>query len=388
MLARILGIVALVAAVILVFFGANIAWRLLPSKTLDVVVVDKTVPFQKYREHAAIPWILHAMKLHARDGHYLDAARDYIGFDPVAKAGRDLTSADLEKADVLVVADTYGVYQGDYEKEGEVAALERSPKIYGGFGTDEVSAVEQFAARGGLVIGEFNTFASPTEPANRARLEALFGVRWTHWVARYWPNLQDENEVPKWVGRLYEKINHHPLDMSGGALVFVHEDDDILVLQDDVDLGSKIVEQQRTKVGGEFDLPEHGNFLFWMDVVEPLPVVSSTFSGGGPVQGAVTRAGAEVLFEHVIDVKTAGDLKLTAHHLPTRFPAVTRRGSAWYFGGDFVDTALPLGDPERIGLLSYKRSMTGCGGGATADEAFFWTFYAPIMTRLFASRAH
>src|SRR3546814_9473159 len=53
-----------------------------------------------------------------------------------------LTAARLENADVLVIADTYGVYVGDYERPGEQAALERSPKIYGGVDEAEARAIE------------------------------------------------------------------------------------------------------------------------------------------------------------------------------------------------------------------------------------------------------
>jgi hypothetical protein len=175
---------AIAAAGTLAALTPRIAWWARPARTLEVVIVDKTVPFRNMREHAAIPWILHANKIENGLGRFLDPARDYVGFDPVAKAGRDLGSADVAYADVLFLADTYGVYVGDYEQPGEQAALERSPKIYGGLSDDEAKTIDHFAARGGMVVGEFNTFASPTEDVPRARLEARFGVHWTKWVAQ------------------------------------------------------------------------------------------------------------------------------------------------------------------------------------------------------------
>ncbi|HZU84085.1 MAG TPA: hypothetical protein VE987_14250 [Polyangiaceae bacterium] len=359
--------VAAAAAVVVAFAALpSVAWRLQAPRTLEVVVVDKTVPFHNYREHAAVPWLLHAMKIQNAAGRFLDAARDYVGFDPLGKKGRDLTADDLAHADVLVLADTYGVYTGDYARPGEQAALERSPKIYGGLVDDEAHAIEDFAARGGMVIGEFNAFASPTEDRARARLEALFGVRWTKWVARYWPNLQDENEVPRWIGRLYQRAAGAALDARGGGLVFVREDADIVVLRDDEDLRGHIVTQERTPAGAVFGFPERGSFYYWMDLVE--------------------ATGSEVLYEHVVDATPAGERKLAAHGLRRRFPALTRRWDAWYFAGDFVDSAMDLGEPERAWLMPYRRARAGCGG-AGAEEASFWGWYAPIAARLLSSRA-
>jgi hypothetical protein len=342
-----------------------LVWRLQSSRTLEVVIVDKTTPFANYREHAAIPWLLHTMKIRNRAGRFLDAAQDYVGFDPVSRRGRDLTDDDVANADVLFLADTYGVYMGDYERPGDQAALEHSPKIYGGVSDDEARLVAAFAARGGMVIGEFNAFASPTGDTARAQLEEVFGVRWTKWVARYWSNLRDSNEVPQWIGRIYERVYRRPFDLRGGGLVFVREDEDIVVLQDDDDLRAGIVSQERTGAGAVFDFPERGAFAYWMDLLEV--------------------SGSEVLFEHVVDTTPAGDKKLAAHGLSRRFPALTRRWEAWYFAGDFVDNTMDLGAPERAWLLP-RRRWTSSWTGST-DEGSFWGWYAPIVARLLASRA-
>jgi len=362
--ARALGIAA---AATLAALTPRIAWWAKPARTLEVVIVDKTVPFRNMREHAAIPWILHANKIENGLGRFLDPTRDYVGFDPVAKAGRDLGPTDVAFADVLFLADTYGVYVGDYQHPGDQAALERSPKIYGGLSEDEAKTIDQFAARGGMVVGEFNAFASPTEEGPRARLEARFGVHWTKWVARYWPNLQDRNEVPRWVGRVYERVAGRPYDLTGGGLVFVREDSDIAVLRNGEDLGPGVVSQERLPAGAAFGFPERGGYRYWMDVV--------------------VATNAEVLYEHVVDTTAGGVRVLSAHGLPRRFPALTKLRDAWYFAGDFVDNSLDLGNPELAWLLVYRQERVGCGRGATLEESSFWGWYVPIVSRLLSSRA-
>jgi hypothetical protein len=357
----------LVTAGVLLYLSPRIGWWLRQARTLNLVVVDKTVPFRNYREHSSIAWILRALKIQTARDHYFDAAADYLGYDPVAKVGHDLAPADLAFADTLIVADTYGVYEGDYEQPGDVAALERSPKIYGGLSDDEASAIGAFEARGGLVIAEFNTFASPTPPSARGQLERLFGVRWTRWVARYWPDLQDPREVPRWVGAAYERVYHAPFDLKGGGVVFVHEDGDIVVLRDGEDLTADVITQERGAIGAEFGFPARGTFCYWVDILDP--------------------ADAQVLYDHVVHTTISGAKKLADHGLPARFPAVTRRGDAYYMSGDFADSGVDLGNPERAWLLGYKELRVSVGLTGSRDEAFFWGFYAPIVGRLLEARA-
>lgn len=363
--ARWLRLAAALLLIGLVALGPRLAWHLEASRKLDVVVVDKTVPFEKYREHAAVPWLLHTLKIEPRAGGFLDPTRDYVGYDPRARQGATLTDAHLARADALVVADTYGVYAGDYERPGDVAALERSPKLYGGLDEDEAAVIERFAGRGGLVVGEFNTFASPTEDAARARLERVFHLRWTRWVARYWPALEDPSEVPRWVGRVYTRVTGKAFDLTGPGLVFVRDDEDMVVLGAE-DLGAEVVTQERTAAGDRLGLPPGGSFRYWMDVV--------------------ANEGGEVLYEHVVDVTAVGRARLAQHGLAPRFPALVKHDDVYYFAGDFVDTAVDLGDPERAGLVPLRR-RTGCGTGDGDAPPYFWSFYVPTLAAILEARA-
>ena len=90
---------ARLAFVALVIFaiarGPKIVWRLLPAKRAHIAILDKTVAHDDYREHACLPWLLHALKVQTPDGRYYDATRDYVGFDPITRVGHDLKEADL-----------------------------------------------------------------------------------------------------------------------------------------------------------------------------------------------------------------------------------------------------------------------------------------------------
>lgn len=350
------AVLLLLAALI---FGPHQLWKLRARSTGSIVVLDKTVPFEKYREHENIFWLLHALKIAGPDGRYLEAATDYFGFDPKTRTGRELGPKDLEEADLLFVADTYGVYVGDYEQPGDVAALERSPKIYGGLSVAEAKAIDRFVGKGcNSVIGEFNTFASPTEDAARAVMERRFGARWTRWVARFWPNVKDENEVPSWVGRVYERVFDRPFDVEGPALIFVRDDADMVVLQPSrhFEDEEEIITVNKTERAPD-DWPDAGAYYFWLDVIE-----------------ATT---ADVLYEYRVEVNEEGRAELEAHGLRPVFPAVVQRPGATYLAGDFVDLPVELGDPERAGLLGLRRFRAAVGG--TYNERFIWGWYAPLM---------
>jgi hypothetical protein len=349
--------VAVIASAIA--WGPHLVWSARPAHHAKIVILDKTIPFRNYREHAAFSWLLHALKVVAPSGRYYQEGRDYLGYDPIHKRGRTLTSADLDGADCLFIADTYGVYKGDYARPGDVAALERSPEIYGGMNADEAAAVRDYARRGGLAIAEFNAFASPTEDGPRATLESVFGTHWTRWVARYWPDLGNDEEVPQWLRRDYLRRYGEELEHHGSALIFVHEDDDIVVLRPGVDIERDVLVMRRTDAGDP-DWPPRARYVYWLDVVEP--------------------AGATVVYEYSVAATEAGARQLEAHGLPRTFPAVLHgAGNAWYFAGDFVDTAAELGDPERAGLLAWRRLTRA---DLDTDESVLWGFYYPVLERL------
>ena len=349
--------VALVVAVCI--WGPHVWWLERPRKQAKIVIVDKTVPFRNYREHAAFTWLLHALKIVLPSGETYREERDYFGYDPIAKAGRDLEAPDLRDAAGLFIGDTYGVYVGDYKRPNDVAALERSQKIYGGFDDAEAAVIDTYARDGGLTVAEFNSFASPTEPEPRAKLEALFGLRWTKWVARYWEDLSNDEEVPQWLRRDYSRRYGTELEHRGSALIFVHEDDDIVVLRPGVDLEANVMLMSRT-AAADPSWPESARYVYWLDVVQPTT--------------------ATVVYSYDVLATDAGARTLAAHGLSAHFPAVLHgAANAWYFAGDMIDTATEMGDPERAGLLWWRRTTRGQIG---ADGSVLWGFYFPILEKL------
>ncbi len=366
--------------VVLVAVLALLPWAchtLRPERRLDVVVVDKTVPFRDFREHRALFWLLAHLKIVRPDGAAYSSAEDYVGAFPGPQPGdppertTGLTADRASTADVVYLADTYGVYEEDLASgERMQAALERSPRIYGGLEPAEAAAAARTVAAGGLLLAEFNTFASPTGEPAREAMEDLLGVRWTRWIGRFFHRLEDETQVPGWMRRNYERIHGEPWEFDGPGYVVLRDDAaiEVLLVGEEARSVGLTLERERPLdpiLGGARDAVP---YPFWFDVVEVAP-------------------GTAVLASYLWHLEPAGERKLAAHGLPERFPAVCRRRApgggrgAYYFAGDFADTFTSDRAMPFAGYLTLRRWIEGFKL-APSESAFYWRFYAPMMARL------
>ena len=202
-------------------------WKLKPETTLNVLIINKTVPDETYREHAGLVWLLNQQKYVKQDGSRYDVKTDYVGFVPKTKQERPWPTS-LQSYDVIYVADTYGVYEHDFtaeKKEGR-----RSEKVYGGLTEQEVNRLHDAMFEGNkTLIAEFNSFASPTERSVRETFYSLLNVEWTGWIGRYFPKLEDD-EVPVWVKENYEKQYDKRYAFTGPGYVLVDEYDRLIIL--------------------------------------------------------------------------------------------------------------------------------------------------------------
>ncbi len=346
------------------------------TRVLDVVVVDKTVPFRTYIEHRSLFWALRAVGVTRADGLPYDIPIDYLGAYPAAIPGdppertAELTGARALRADLVYLADTYGVYRDDLSSKEEMkAALERSPKVYGGLTPDEAEAVRKATRAGVTLVAEFNTLGSPTVAAARGILEEVLGVRWTRWRGRFFSDLSDREEVPQWMRRIYEHEWKKPWEFAGPGYVLVEEDSRCEVLR----TGE---EAKRIGLTIEREAPpdpllsraaDGVPYPYWFDIVIPDDATQRL----ARFQWHVTPAGSD---------------RLRARGLPESFPAVTRRvvqdaGPAYYFAGDFADNPMPDHEVPFAGYTTWMRWLHGAAL-APSEMAFYWRFYYPTMERL------
>lgn len=346
-------------------------WSLQPHSSLKMLIVDKSVPDLRYREHSALVWALNHLKLKGPSGGEWQMEHDYLGYQPAdptrqtRERKETVTPSALAPQQALFLADTYGVYRQD-QAEASGNSPDYSPRIYGGLEQAEVNAITAFAQRGGHIIGEFNTFASPTRGTARQDLEKLFGLSWTGWTGRFFDALENTGEIPAWARRNWKQQTGTEWSFEGPGWLLVHDDGRIVVLRQDEEIAAsglhlELKTEDPLLKGARREVP----FYFWFDIVE-------------------AKAGSTVLGEYALRVNENGRQLLKQAGIPERFPGIvlaSRQPLRIYMAGDASDSSLELKSHRWAGRQTWER-WTHLGGELHERGAFFWGCYLPLLRNL------
>lgn len=341
-------------------------WQAKPSKSLNVVILDKTVPDSTYREHKGFMWILNNLKITNGSKHTpFGYDENYYGFCPLPNKKYNIKELpeSLGYPDLIYLADTYGVYKEDFYQKNDQG--NRSEIIYGGVKSNEVDIIKN-ALDNNVIIGEFNTLASPTNNIVRTEMEKIFGLKWNGWIGRYFSSLSEENiEIPNWMKENYAMQYGVKWDFKGAGIVFVNSDDTIIVLRNEIELGSgfntlKFIE----KAKNEFKVKNNVNYYYWFEVTQ-------------------ANKDSEILANYEIDVTKEGEKILDHYNLPMEFPAIVRKSSgytSYYFAGDFADSNVT----PKVYCASGMRTLNMF---TTIDEDtnqtyFYWSVYYPLIENI------
>lgn len=336
------------------------SWLLQPSKELNVLIYDKTVPDQTYREHKGLVWILNNAKYVKENQQPYQINEDYKGFVPKDGQQYSITSLpeDLKNYDVYYLTDQYGVYEEDFIGENETG--ERSSIIYGGLESSDVDRIEQalLASKGKTLIAEFNTFASPTPAIVRDKIANLLNLEWTGWIGRYFPDLNNK-EVPEWVRQQYEE-NGFKWDFKGKGFVFVNKNNEIVVV-DQKDVTESGALFNLTRQGENFFNRElQGEYQYWFDI-----------NCAGKKE--------EILAEYTLPISAKKKEELQGLGIPANFPAIIHhqnaRYNSYYFAGDYADEAEVPAIYQTKGLDLWKQRFG-------TQDSFYWEVYVPMMKSL------
>ncbi|WP_102261672.1 hypothetical protein [Mesobacillus jeotgali] len=340
-------------------------WQLKPEQTLDILIVDKTVPDKDYREHKGLTWVLNNEKYLKSDGENYSAATDYIGFRHVNQdtfSGEKLPE-QLDQYKVIYLADLYGVYEEEFRGENETG--KRSNQLYGGLQLEDVKVLERELLEGNkTLISEFNTFGSPTEESVRKRMTNLLNVRWSGWTGRYFTKL-DGKEVPDWIIDQYESQSKE-WNFTGSGFVFVNEKDYVTVLDETKLTGSgldfRVTEKGKEHFASDLDT----SYTYWFDIVEALDE-------------------DEVMASYQLPIKDKAKAELAEYGIPEQFPAVIHHQnsqfSTYYFAGDYADEAEVPDIYQTQGITSWKKAVEG-------KRSFYWSAYVPMMKEILSNGLH
>lgn len=361
-----LGLIVLLAAISTPF----IVWQFKPSQALQVAILDKTVPDATYREHKGLTWLLNFYKYVQKDKTAYSVKNDYFGYVPEKDGAHTVRELDMkDDYDLLYIADTYGVYKDDLTNEAIQG--NRSDKIYGGVQKDDIKQIKNAIYKGTTLVAEFNTFGSPTEADVREDLYDILGLRWSGWIGRYFADLSEGGEMPRWAVDNYEKQTGQKWSFTGAGFLFVSDADQVAVLEEGKDTRSRGNEFSLTEEGKAFvGQSVHARYNYWFDVIEP-------------------GEDSEVLANYELDLTDAGKQKLKELGIPSAFPAVikndTKTYASYYFAGDFADNQQVSGF-YRAAWLDKAYSLLARDSGGS-QESFYWKAYRPLMKRVLQETA-
>jgi hypothetical protein len=367
-----------VILIILVLFGGWLAhWPLSPSPDLKMLVVNKTVPDHSFREHRAIFWIAEHRRFTKPGGEFYRLDQDYLGYHPATGNQETLTASDLADLDLLYLADSYGIYnypEGFELYEAQLPdKLQKIELLYGGLNLEEVKAVEDFSlGENKFIIGEHNIFGYPTylDPEASLRLQALFAVNYSGWLARYYSDL---DQVAFWLKKTYEAIYGQQWELSGPGMIFVHEEvpslgwrsDLVVITADELSGPWPVINTMPDQLTGRAS--QNIPYLYWIEVLEVLP-------------------NAEVLAYYELPLADGSRAALEKRGLPERFPAMvhynpTGAARRIYFAGDFADQLPALLTPRLTGSARVQRFISYLPGLPT-EYRFYFQWYEPVLTNI------
>ncbi len=357
---------------ILVPAAMYVVWALSPKHTLNIILVDKSVPDENRTEHAAINWIFTQERITNDQQAFYNKKLDYYGFFPrpggdfVVKDFSPFDSLHLDSlaavSDILYLADAYGVFAHNYGVE----LSKPNHLLYGGLNWSDLALIQAMRAKDKLIIGEFSLFAVPTSRSVKDSLETILGVDWLGWVGRYFISLDSTaNEaLPQWVVKLYQD-EHGPTWPFHDSGVVLVRGSEIVILEYGTHLSLEVpfIETQ-TEYASQYGIAQRVNYPFWFDIVTS------------------PHAENQIVSIFHLPVNERGDSLLTLHKIPSLFPAVLRSGKGeppfYYFAGDFSDNPVPELTAYFRGV-SWFQSFFYNRNQMDDRRQFFWTYYHPLL---------
>ncbi|HHU34990.1 MAG TPA: hypothetical protein GXZ49_07140 [Bacteroidetes bacterium] len=364
-------IIVVVLAALLILPVVNLLmWSFQAKKPLDILVVDKTVPNFEMLKHKSFFWtIKNDRVVNKYTKRSYSFKKDYYGFVPLRPEKSRLWDKNeyrliellnlADSADVLFMADTYGVFTNDWWF-GTVKTR-RSRKLYGGLNNNDNILIMEMKNRNKLVILESNTFEYPTVEYEAQRIQNRLGMEYSGWMGKYFSSLDTTTaDFPIWMTEMYRRQYKQPWTFKKEGIVFLSSRN-IIVLEQDNTLNSSMPFIYTDQVYmDKWGVSDQIAFDQWFEVVAPLSNrVISTFK---------------------IETNLVGDSLLNMFGISSSFPAVIQdpvNERTYYFTGDFThyDVNIFTAVFNQMSLfngLRYSKDKND-------TRRFFWLYYRPLI---------
>ena len=350
--------------VLIVITSPILVWHAKPAKKINLLIFDKTVPDHTFREHQGLLWLLNYKKYNRSSSEPYKKETDYAGIVPIG--GKKYTNrpiSTLPNAPQLIyTADTYGIDTA------------HSKGSYGGINKKEWTELQElYYDHQPVWVSEYNSFASPTPKNVREDFLNFLNIEWTGWIGRSFEELDPakNKEIPDAAIRAYETQEKRPWKNSGPGFLFIHENGQVVVLEERHMKSNKLTIKFTPSGKKEFNLKESPRYNYWFDVITP-------------------RNEKEVIANYEWKLTNEGKKLLSQHGIPEKFAAITKtekNGSpAFYFAGDYNDTSNLPSFYKTAGLIKIKGLFTK--ENSADSEAFYWNTYAPMMETILNEAAN
>ncbi len=355
---------------------SHLLWRFQPLREIDLLVVDYTVPTPRYSHHQGLFWLLNYLRITNSTGEaHWSAEADYVGYRPgVLGRHRRLHQTNTSSYRWIYLADTYGVYDTDLGSARDVylSSLQGSKLIFGGLSLRDAQTLHQFVDRGGNAFVEFNSFAGPTVPGARRLAEKVVGVRWSGWCGRFFENLSDIDNLPRWFPAVYAATYPDTPLPEGPGIVLIHHSPRIVVLSGEEVRRSApsfhLTPAGKASFSGPYATPP---YFGWFAIVEPQPQT-------------------DVLAEIVLPNVHRWQLHCLKAKVPMTFPLLTRttngQSTRYYLAANPANLDDPPGSSQLLGIPRLQAAVHRRADDMTNRPAY-WQFYVPIIGQLFESIA-
>ena len=358
-----------------------VKWTFHGKESVQLLILDKTVPTLERHKHRSFNWILNHDKYVKANSRPYSYKKDYYGFFPLKPLrNRQYDLKRIRLGEIIVMAeeydgayftDTYGVYFNDWYQG--INKNRRSRKIYGGLLNNDYLLFKELKDRKKLIIAESNTLTFPTPDLERSKMEDLLDVHWTGWIGKYYETLDSiaNPDLPDWILRLYNKQYNKAWDFHKSGIVMVQYNDRVVVLENEEHLDIEVPFIYSSKYAMEsYGLPYKINYPYWFEIMEP----------GSNIELATFK----------LHTNSTGDSILLNNFIPMEFPAIlTSPGDTpfYYFAGDFADNEVkPIlayfqGVEKVAPYLFYSDKLED-------RRKFFWEYYKPLMSSILEKHAN
>ena len=354
---------------LLVVLVAFLVWLFKPSHTLEVFILDKTVPTQERREHQSFHWVLNQEKYVKQDGNRYDLKKDYYGFFPIKPEKqqfdfRSLSLRDVEtisdRVDMAYYTDTYGVYYNDWYTENG-PDVSGDQKVYGGLNQNDYLLLKALMEKGKTILTEFVLLDKSASGLVRKKTEDLLHLQWEGWIGKHFESLKPDS-CPAWIVKLYKSQNQGQWPFTSPGVVLIHKYGKVVVLEDQKHLsGDMPVIYTKPQLTRQYNLPDTIPYSNWFDIIQ-------------------TDSVGKVLADFQLQTTPEGDSLLANFRLKADFPAIIHHAADYqfyYFAGDFSQNNIRTTTSyfEGAGLVDFLFHAKD----QNSSTYFFYRYYRPLI---------